>query len=424
LKGNSTKAEIITIGDELLFGHVVDTNAAYISETITAAGARVVWRTTVGDNVDLIIEAMARAMQRCELVVTTGGLGPTNDDLTKKAICKYFKRPLVFHDEILEKIEERFKARGIAMPAINQNQALQPQGAEFIENEIGSAVGIAIEEGGHLFVSLPGIPDEMKMMTSGWIADRVRTLAGSLLTIHRKIKVVGLFESALFEKIADLVENRGGTQPEDKISIAFLPSLRGIEIRLTVTTRNESDGRNQIAQLEKKIADRVGAYIFGYDDDTLPAAVGRLLRQSGATLSVAESCTGGLLGKLITDTPGSSEFFVGGVIAYSNELKNRLLGVPREIISSYGAVSEQCAQAMAYGVRRVTGATIGLSITGIAGPDGGTPEKPVGLIYIGLSNAEKTIVAENRYGAGRARNRERSVTEALNMIRKNLLGID
>jgi nicotinamide-nucleotide amidase len=403
---------------------VVDTNAAYISETITAAGARVVWRTTVGDNVDLIIEAMARAMQRCELVVTTGGLGPTNDDLTKKAICKYFKRPLVFHDEILEKIEERFKARGIAMPAINQNQALQPQGAEFIENEIGSAVGIAIEEGGHLFVSLPGIPDEMKMMTSGWIADRVRTLAGSLLTIHRKIKVVGLFESALFEKIADLVENRGGTQPEDKISIAFLPSLRGIEIRLTVTTRNESDGRNQIAQLEKKIADRVGAYIFGYDDDTLPAAVGRLLRQSGATLSVAESCTGGLLGKLITDTPGSSEFFVGGVIAYSNELKNRLLGVPREIISSYGAVSEQCAQAMAYGVRRVTGATIGLSITGIAGPDGGTPEKPVGLIYIGLSNAEKTIVAENRYGAGRARNRERSVTEALNMIRKNLLGID
>lgn len=424
MKGNSTKAEIITIGDELLFGHVVDTNAAYISETITAAGARVVWRTTVGDNVDLIIEAMARAMQRCELVVTTGGLGPTNDDLTKKAICKYFKRPLVFHDEILEKIEERFKARGIAMPAINQNQALQPQGAEFIENEIGSAVGIAIEEGGHLFVSLPGIPDEMKMMTSGWIADRVRTLAGSLLTIHRKIKVVGLFESALFEKIADLVENRGGTQPEDKISIAFLPSLRGIEIRLTVTTRNESDGRNQIAQLEKKIADRVGAYIFGYDDDTLPAAVGRLLRQSGATLSVAESCTGGLLGKLITDTPGSSEFFVGGVIAYSNELKNRLLGVPREIISSYGAVSEQCAQAMAYGVRRVTGATIGLSITGIAGPDGGTPEKPVGLIYIGLSNAEKTIVAENRYGAGRARNRERSVTEALNMIRKNLLGID
>jgi nicotinamide-nucleotide amidase len=384
----------------------------------------VVWRTTVGDNVDHIIEAIARGMQRSDIVIATGGLGPTNDDLTKKAICKYFKRPLVFHDEILKKVESRFKARGLVMPAVNQNQALQPQGAEFVENELGSAVGIAIMENGRLFIALPGVPDEMQQMTSGWLCDRVRSLAGGKAIIHRRIKTTGIFESSLYEKIADLVENRGGAQAEGKISVAFLPSLRGVEIRLTIATKNENDGRNQIAELERKIVARISKYAYGYDDDTLAGVVGWLLKARGATIAVAESCTGGLLGKVITDTPGSSEFFVGGVIAYSNMIKIGLLDVPTDLIEKHGAVSEECAVAMADGARKRLGATMALSVTGIAGPYGNTEDKPVGLVYIGLSGPDKSFAVEQRFGGNRERNRERSVTVALDLLRKYLLAIE
>jgi len=363
-------------------------------------------------------------MQRTELVITTGGLGPTNDDLTKKAICKYFKRQLVFHDDVLKIIEGHFKARGHSMPAINQNQALLPQGAEFIENEIGSAVGIAFVEDGRLFVALPGIPDEMRLMVSGWVAEQIRRRTGNFAIIHRRIETTGIFESALYEKIADLVENRGGSQAEEKISVAFLPSWRGVEIRLTIASADPSGGRRQLAELEARIAERIDDYIYGYDEETLPGAIGRLLKEKGATLAVAESCTGGLVGKLLTDTPGSSDYFVGGVIAYSNELKIGLLNVAETILQKHGAVSPQCAIAMAEGAMKRLGATLAVSVTGVAGPDGGTPEKPVGLIFIGLAAPGKSKVIEHRLGGGRERIRERSATLALDMVRKHLRGID
>ncbi len=375
----------------------------------------------MGDDVDQITEAIARAMQRAELVLTTGGLGPTSDDLTKKAICKYFKRPLIFYDDILRNIENRFKARGIVMPAINQNQALLPQGATFIPNTRGSAVGIVLEEGGHLFISMPGVPDEMEAMLTGWITDTIRQRSGGFVTLHRKLRATGIFESALYEKIADLVETKIGA--ESKFTVAFLPSPRGVDVRLTVTTRNQKEGQRAINELESKIYERIGKYIFGYDNQTLPEIVGELLRQRKLTLAVAESCTGGLLGKLITDIPGSSDYFSGGVIAYSNDLKIKLLSVPPEIISKHGAVSEQCARFMADGARINLGSDIALSITGIAGPDGGTSEKPVGLIYIGLSSADKVAVREERFGTERERNRERSATIALEMVRRYLIGI-
>lgn len=417
-----TKAEIITIGDELLYGHTVDTNAAYISETVTSAGAQVIRRTTVGDNVDDITEAIARAMHRAELVITTGGLGPTNDDLTKKAICKYFKRPLIFHDDILRLIENRFKARGITMPAINQNQALLPQGAEFIENELGSAVGIAIEEEGRLFVSTPGVPDEMKPMISSWVAAAIRRRSGSLVTLHRKIRTVGILESALYEKVIDLLEGKNIGAGEEKISVAFLPSMKGVDIRLSTLTRNEKDGRRKIDELEAKILERADKYIYGFGDDTLAETVGRMLKERKATLAVAESCTGGLLGKIITDIPGSSDYFLGGVIAYSNDLKIRLLSVPEEVLMKHGAVSEECARHMADGARKSLGATVAVSITGIAGPSGGTEQKPVGLTYIGLSAADYGRVSESRFGKDRERNRERCAVTALDIVRRYLLG--
>jgi len=405
-----------------LYGHAVDTNAAYMSEKLTEAGAQVVWHTTVGDDVDMITEAIARAMQRVELVVTTGGLGPTSDDVTKKAICKYFKRQLVFHDEIIKGIEARFQARGVTMPAINQNQALLPQEAEFIENEIGSAVGIVIEENGRLFVATPGVPDEMKPMVSGWVAEAVRKRSGGLVTLHRRLRTVGIMESALFEKISDLVEGKNIGQGENRISVAFLPSWRGVDIRLSSLTRNEKEARAGIGELEAKMRERLGSYIYGYDDDDLAEVIGRMLKEKGATLAVAESCTGGLLGEILTDIAGSSEYFLGGVIAYSNEMKMKLLDVPVEVIMKHGAVSEECARHMAEGARKSLKSTIAVSITGVAGPSGGTEQKPVGLCYIGLAAADKTLVGEHRFGGGRERNRRRCAVSALDMVRRYLLG--
>jgi len=418
-----TKAEIITIGDELLYGHTIDTNAPFISERITGAGAQVKWRTTVGDDLGILTEAIAKAMQRADIVIATGGLGPTNDDITKKAICRYFRRPLILYDNVLKKIEKRFKQRGIKMPAINQNQALLPQGATFIDNQVGSAVGIAIEEDGKLFIAIPGVPSEMKPMIEGWVTDAIKERSGGVVTIHKKLRTVGIIESALYEKVSDLIDPK--KQPrEAKISVAFLPSWRGVDLRLTVTTVSEELGRKNIESLEGKIVERIGKYLYGRGDDYLPAVVGELLKSKRMTVAVAESCTGGLLGKMITDVSGSSDYFLGGVTAYSNELKMKLLSVPQIILEKYGAVSKECASYMAEGVIQALGANIGVSITGVAGPTGGTQEKPVGLVYVGLAVPGDTKVKECRFGSHRENNRDRSAVTALDMIRRYLQGIE
>ncbi len=386
-----------------------------------------VWHTTVGDDLETITEAIARALQRADLIITTGGLGPTSDDVTKKAICKYFKRPLIFYDKILKKIEDRFKQRGVTMPAINQNQALLPQAAEFIDNPVGSAVGIAIEEDEKLFVAIPGVPSEMKPMIEGWVTDAIKKRSGEIVTIHRKLRTVGIIESALYEKIADLIDSRAQTgraersSGDEKIAVGFLPSWRGVDIRLTAVTKDENQSRQKLGELEKKIIQRIGKYIYGHDDDSLPEVVGTMLREGHLTIAVAESCTGGLLGKTITDVPGSSDYFAGGVIAYSNELKMKLLSVPQIILEKYGAVSDECARYMAEGAVQNLGANIGVSTTGIAGPSGGTDEKPVGIVYIGFSAAGATGAKEYRFGNIRERNRERSAVAALDMVRRYLL---
>jgi len=403
---------------------VVDTNAPYISEKITSAGARVVWRTTVGDDIDIITDVIGRALQRAELIIAVGGLGPTNDDVTKKAICRYFKRPLVFYDNILRKIEKRFRDRGLDMPAINQNQALLPQRAEFIDNPIGSAVGIVIEDDNRLFIALPGVPSEMMAMVDGWVADTIRKRCAGIVTIHRKIRTVGIIESVLYERIAEFIDSKPQTGRGERVSVAFLPSWRGVDVRLSITTKDDSMGRVQVGDLEEKIRQRAGKYIYGYDNDTLSEVVGAILRQKRMTLAVAESCTGGLLGKMITDTPGSSNYFLGGIIAYSDELKMKMLSVPQIILEKYGAVSDECAKYMAEGAAQNLGANMGISVTGIAGPTGGTDQKPVGLVYVGLSASGKSSAKEFRFGNDRERNRERSAVVALDMARRYLLGIE
>jgi nicotinamide-nucleotide amidase len=417
------KIEIITIGDELLFGQILDTNAAFISEKATEAGGQVVWRTTVGDDPETITESIGRAMQRADMVITTGGLGPTSDDVTKKAICKFFKRPLIFYDKILKKIENRFKERGLTMPAVNQNQALLPQGAEFVDNPIGSAVGIAIENDEKLFVAIPGVPSEMEAMTLDWITESIKKRSAGSITLHRKIRTVGIIESVLYEKIADLIDPKSLSRKDTGLSVAFLPSWKGVDLRLTAIDSEEERARQEIATLEAKIDERIGKYVYGYNDDNLAGKVGDMLREKHLTLAVAESCTGGLLGKMVTDIPGSSDYFVGGITAYTNEMKMKLLSVPDIILEKYGAVSDECARYMAEGVSRNLGADIGVSITGIAGPSGGTEEKPVGLVYVAVAAGGKTGARERRFGNDRERNRERSAVMALDMIRRYLVAI-
>lgn len=399
----------------------MDTNAPYVSERITAAGAEVIWRTTVGDDIEAITEAIGRGIQRADIVISTGGLGPTHDDITKKAVCRYFKRPLVFYDNILKKIEKRFQDRGIKMPAINQNQALLPQRAEFIDNPIGSAVGIVIDEDGRLFVAVPGVPSEMRAMVDGWICETIRERSAGSTTLHRKIRTVGIIESVLYEKLADLIDSK--QRSGERVDIAFLPSWGGVDVRLSVKTKDQEAGQKAIRDFDEKISERVGKYIYGYDNVTLPEVVGRILREKNLTIAVAESCTGGLLGKMITDVPGSSDYFLGGIIAYSNELKMKFLTVPQIILEKYGAVSAECARYMAEGAVQNLGANIGISVTGIAGPDGGTEEKPVGLVYVGFSVSGKSTSREFRFGNDRERNRERSAVVALEMARRYLLNM-
>jgi len=410
------KAEIIIIGDEILYGQTIDTNSAFIAEKLGELGVEVNYKTAVGDEVKKIVEAVHLAQRRVDLTITTGGLGPTSDDLTVKAIAKAFKRTLIFHPEILKKIEARFKTRGIEMPKINQNQALIPQGAKTLENPLGSAPGILIEEDKKIFIALPGVPKEMKAMLEQEVIPRLKTKIGKTKIVHRKIRTTGIIESKLYEKIKDLLKDL------IEIKVAFLPGYQGVDLRLTANLKTSSKSKDALTQLEEKIKERIGEFIYGYDEQTLEEMVGKILKEKGKTLSVAESCTGGLVAAKITNISGSSDYFERGVVSYSNQAKMEILGVPRDLLEKYGAVSPEMALAMAQGVRRISKTDLGLSVTGIAGPTGGTKEKPVGLIYIGLADAQKSWVEKFLFGQDRMINRERAAQAALNMVRSYFSG--
>jgi len=375
-------AEIIAIGDELLLGHTVDTNSVYISRQLDAIGFDVSFKGVVGDNLEAMEEAFCLALRRSKVVIVTGGLGPTDDDLTKRAIVKVFKRNLILHDEILEALKDRWAERGLKMPALSQNQALLPQGATFFPNKLGSAVGICIAEQGRVFISLPGVPVEMQQIMTDEVVPYLANLKiGQAINIVTQ-RPTGIGESVLSEKTAP------GLKPET-------------------------------GHVEKA----VGKYLYGRDDDTLAGVIGQLLKDNDKTLAVAESCTAGQLGMAITDVPGASSYFIGGLLAYANEVKTEQLGVSEEIIVEHGAVSEECAVAMATGCRKLFGTDYALSVTGIAGPEGGTDDKPVGTTYIGLASAHSTMATLFRFGTDRHINRTRAVNAALEMLRREILDI-
>ena len=409
--------EIITIGDEILSGHTIDTNSAFISRELASIGFPVKYKSTVGDSMEQMEEAFRLALKRVRVVITTGGLGPTDDDITKKALVKVFKRNLIYHEEVLEDIKHRFEKRGIKMPAINQNQALLPQGATFFPNKIGSAVGICIAEEGHIFISLPGVPAEMKQLTEDSVIPYLKGLK-----TNTAIKVVTLLTTGIMEsRLAEMIKPK--LKLETGVKLAYLPSYGGVSLRVTATGENDEIAEERAREAVRYLESVCGSYIYGRDDDTLEAVVGQLLKDNDRTLSVGESCTGGQLGMLVTSVPGSSAFFLGGVIAYSNEVKINQLGVKREIIEENGAVSELCAMAMAEGCRKLFESDYALSVTGVAGPEGGTEEKPVGTTFIGLASAHGNYARKFTFGVQRDINRTRAIYATLELLRRELLDI-
>lgn len=410
------KAEIITIGEEILSGQTVDTNSAFIARQLATVGVEVVWKTSVGDRTDDIAAAIKTAWQRAQVTICTGGLGPTTDDITKKAICVAFERKLVLHDEILQELERRFSARGARMPALVQNQALQPQGAELISNRIGSAVGIVFRDTDCYFVALPGVPAEMRVLMVEGVTPQLEAIPGREHVELRLIRTTGIFESGVSEMI-------GGLQPTtDDLRLAYLPDYRGVDLRVTGRGPDESAVKRSVDELTNAIVARLGDYVFTVGEQTLPEIVGGLLLDRRLTISTAESCTGGFLAKMLTDISGSSGYFLGSVVAYSNDVKKKILKVPAKMLGTSGAVSSEVAEAMAAGVRKLTGSDFALSTTGIAGPTGATPDKPVGLVYIGLADSEGVQAHKLNLVGTRERVRERGCVMALDILRRKMLG--
>jgi nicotinamide-nucleotide amidase len=409
---NLNSAEIITIGTEMLLGDLVDTNTAWLSARLAALGVGVYRHTTVGDNRDRIIAALGEAASRADLVITTGGLGPTSDDLTNECLAAVADREMVEYPEAREHVDEMFRKFGRKPTLNNYKQALFPKGTELIPNPLGTAMGALLEWNETLFATLPGVPSEMKGMFGETLEPLIQDRTDGSI-VSRTLWFAGIGESALAEQVQDFLD---ATDP----TVAPLAGQGKVRLRITTRAATQEEAEAKIAPVKKEILSRLGDYYFGEDDETLESAVGRLLRERGATVALAESCTGGLLAKRLTDIAGSSAYLKEGLVTYSNESKERWLGVPREMLLEHGAVSEPVARKMAEGVRKIAGTDYGLSVTGIAGPEGGTSEKPVGLVFVGLSDARGTLAEKldlSAWARSRTAIRERSANRALDLLR-------
>jgi nicotinamide-nucleotide amidase len=412
---NIKSAEIVTIGTEMLLGDLVDTNTAWLSARLAILGVGVYRHTTVGDNRDRIADALREAASRADLVITTGGLGPTSDDLTNECLAAVTGRGMVEYPEARAHVDEMFRRFGREPTANNYKQALFPEGTELIPNPLGTAPGALLEADDTLFATLPGVPPEMRRMFEETLEPLIRDRTDGSI-ISRTLWFAGIGESALAEKVQDFLDAEDPT-------VAPLAGQGKVRLRITTRAATQEEAEERIAPVEREILSRLGDYYFGEDDETLESAVGRLLEAEGATLSLAESCTGGLLAKRLTDMPGSSAYFKEGLVTYSNESKERWLGVPRELLVEHGAVSEPVARKMAEGARKLAGSDYGLSVTGIAGPDGGTEEKPVGLVFVGLADAGGTFAERldlSAWARSREAIRERSANRAFDLLRLRL----
>ena len=408
------KAGILSIGNELLNGRTVDTNATYIAGRLRTVSLPVVSVHSVPDEVPAIERALALAAGEADVVVATGGLGPTDDDVTRQAFAGFLGVELVLRPDLLEKIRQFFDRRGMEMPARNSIQACIPQGAAAIENEMGTAPGIRAQKDGKRLFALPGVPAEMRHMLETQVLPELRPLVSGQAIAVRRLKCFGAGESKVAQMIGDAMQR--GRNP--LVNCTVHAGVISLEVVATAADRAEAE--KMAEREERSLRTVLGKLVYGADDQTLAEVVGEGLVRAGRTLAVAESCTGGLLAELITDIPGASRYFACGWVTYSNEAKYRELEVPPEMIDTYGAVSEQVAQAMAQGARRKAGTDYAIAITGIAGPGGGNEQKPVGLVYIAVDNGDSTDTSRYIFSFDRSSVRLRAAQTALNTLRLKL----
>jgi nicotinamide-nucleotide amidase len=406
------KAEIIAIGDELLYGQIIDTNSHWISQEMDKIGVRVVRRSTVGDNRESILSAFESAERRADIILMTGGLGPTNDDLTKPLLAEYFGCELVLFPEALIAVRTFFEKRGRELTELNKLQAHLPSKCTYIPNELGTAPGMWFQENGKIWMSMPGVPHEMKKLTSDQIIPRIKRLFRLPKIYHKVIKTVGIGESWL----ADLIKDWEKELP-DHIKLAYLPSLGQVKLRLTAFGEKDEQLVNDVEKEIEKVKPLIDKYIFGYNHEKLEEAIGRLLKLHNKKVALAESCSGGYISHLITSIPGSSDYFQGALIPYHNHFKNSILNVDAGILKVKGAVSEETVIQMSEHIRKLFDADFGLASSGIAGPSGGWAEKPVGTVWIACAMEGKTVTKKLQLTQDRLLNIQLTGVAVLNLLR-------
>ena len=418
-------AEIISIGNELLIGQVVNTNASWMAEQLNLAGFRVKQISAIADEPEDILSALKDAESRNPIVLITGGLGPTKDDITKETICTYFNTKLVFNQGVFDSIEKLFSLRGYKVTDLNRKQAEIPETCIPLANKNGTAPGIWIEkvrndeQSKSVFVFMPGVPFEMKSMFVETVIPKLKETFQTQSIVHKTVLTQGVGESFL----ADIIEKWEVNLPEN-ISLAYLPQPGIVRLRLSGFGDKEAEVREQISLQAGKLEKLIPQYIFGYNDDKLEEIVGKLLKNNNLTLATAESCTGGYIAHLITSIPGSSMYYKGSVVAYANDIKENELNVSRDSLILFGAVSEQVVKEMAIGIRKKFNTDFAIATSGIAGPDGGTPEKPIGTIWIAIATPQKVIARHYLMGENRERNIRKTALQALNLLRKELIIIN
>ncbi len=409
------KARIITIGDEILIGQIVDTNSAWIAKQLSEIGIALESIVSIADTREAIHFALDQAISIADLVIMTGGLGPTKDDITKYALAEWFESGWNVDQALLDRVEQHFTLRGVVMPEVNRGQAMLPDNCIALTNEFGTAPGMWFERSDTVFISMPGVPFEMKAIFTDHALPRIRERFAGHHIVHSTIMTQGIGESSLMEIITDWENNLGD------LKLAYLPSVGVVRLRLTGVSKFGEGLQERVDARIKAVLPLIEDYAYGFNEAQLEEVVGSLLSANNLTVSAAESCTGGYISQMITSVPGSSAYFYGSAVAYSNQVKEDVLGVDPQLIEQFGAVSEQVAIQMADGVRRKFRTDYAVSTTGIAGPDGGSAEKPVGTVWIGVSSEKRSYALKYTMGTHRERNIRKSALQALQLLRKEVL---
>ncbi len=409
------QAEIISVGTELLLGRTVNTNASYLSKKLCGLGIDLFYQTTVGDNRVRLFTALKRALHRSEIILLTGGLGPTVDDLTLEIIAQAADKKLKLNPAVLRDIKSHFRRRGIAMPKDNIRQALIPEGATALKNEVGTAPGLIIPEKEKVLIALPGVPAEMKPMVERDVAPYLaKRFAGNWVIISRAIRTTGLAESQVNQKVKDILKLK------PPLTVGIYAHTEGVDLNITAKARGLSQAQRLIRPAERKIRRRLKEYIYGEDRQTLEEVVAQSLIKTKNTLDVAESCTGGLICKRLTNISGSSKYFTLGIVSYSNHAKQSLVGIPVSTLQKFGAVSKETACLLAKNIKQLANTELGLGVTGVAGPTGATKAKPLGLVHIALASPRKIYYRELHFHGDRSAVRLRASQAALDMLRRYL----